>query len=183
MTITNSPAVTTKSSGYWYEHAYRPTAVDVLNLLRHYREEEKTMRAHIRSSMAMGETDLIALRYVMKCYKENLPVLQRDLAQLLRISSASTTILVDRLERSGHVRRVKHPQDRRATLIEPTVESDEEVRSTLDEMHQRMIAVTDGLSEAELETVATFLNDLINAIRTPSEHPSEKQETAAQSRG
>ncbi|MCF3687118.1 hypothetical protein L2E26_25080, partial [Salmonella enterica subsp. enterica serovar Weltevreden] len=53
------------TSGYWYTRGAREIEpVDVLNLLRRYREAERRMRARTRDSMGMGETHLSALRYL-----------------------------------------------------------------------------------------------------------------------
>jgi DNA-binding MarR family transcriptional regulator len=48
------------------------------------------------------------------------PLVQRELAALLRCSARHVTGLVDVLERQGFVARVAHPTDRRATLVELT---------------------------------------------------------------
>ncbi|MFK4641051.1 hypothetical protein ABIA52_003940 [Paenarthrobacter histidinolovorans] len=54
--------------GYWYELESRKQmgAVDVLNALRDYRTAEAEMRRRTRTSMGMGETDLLALRYLLE---------------------------------------------------------------------------------------------------------------------
>ena len=42
---------------------------------------------------------------------------QRELGQRLALTSGGVTVLVDRLERAGWVRREPHPADRRAVLL------------------------------------------------------------------
>lgn len=153
------------TSGYWYPDHHSPSSVDVLNLLRRYRTEEASMRARTRDSMGMGETDLLALRYVLKAQREGRSVLQRDIAKFLGISSASTTTLIDRLVKGHHVERTPHPTDRRATVIVATEESEREVRETLGDMHRRMVDVVDDLQPAELEVVARFLAGMIGAVQ------------------
>ncbi|MGC4895859.1 MarR family winged helix-turn-helix transcriptional regulator [Micromonospora sp. DT31] len=51
---------------------------------------------------------------------ESGPQRQADLADEFGTDSASMTRTVQRLERSGYVRRVPDPDDRRATRVEPT---------------------------------------------------------------
>ncbi len=122
----------TPSSGYWYSaDTTAPDPVDVLNLLRRYREAEHAMRVRTRDSMRMGETDLVALRHLLKASRSGEITRQRDLAKALGITAASASSLVDRLVRDGYVRRVPHPMDRRSVAIETTAKTDEEVRSTL----------------------------------------------------
>ncbi len=159
-----------RSSEYWYPEGHTPSAVDVLNLLRRYRTAETAMRARTRSSMHMNETDLLALRHLLRAQRHGELVRQRDLGQLLDISSASVTALVDRLEASGHVARQPHPSDRRSVIVVPTADTDREVRETLGDMHQRMIAVVDGLSDEQLEAVGIFLKGMVEAVEESSSH-------------
>lgn len=158
------------SSGYWYPEHGRPTSVDVLNLLRRYRAAEAAMRARTRSSMAMGETDLLALRLLLQAQRRGELLRQRDLGTALGLASPSVTALVDRLVRSGHVRREPHPDDRRATIVVPTTDTDHEVRATLGAMHQRMIDVVDGLDDHERRAVAGFFDRMIAAVEHVDDH-------------
>lgn len=156
------------SSEYWYPDGHTPSAVDVLNLLRRYRTAETAMRARTRSSMHMNETDLLALRHLLRAQQRGELVRQRDLSTLLDISSASVTALVDRLERSGHVERKPHPSDRRSVVVVATSDTDREVRETLGAMHQRMIAVVDGMTAEQLVAVGAFLSGMVHAVEESS---------------
>lgn len=160
----------TRGHEYWYPEGHTPTAIDVLNLLRRYRGAESAMRARTRASMHMNETDLLALRHLLRQQQRGELVRQRDLSQLLDISSASVTALVDRLEASGHVERRPHPSDRRAVVVVPTADTDREVRDTLGAMHQRMIAVVDGMTDEQLGAVAYFLAGMVHAVEESSTH-------------
>ncbi|GAA4063002.1 hypothetical protein GCM10022282_25600 [Agromyces indicus] len=141
----------------------------VLNALRDYRAAEAAMRRRTRSAMRMGETDLLAIRFLLKREGEGRTVSPKDLAAHLGISSASTTVLIDRLVRSGHVERRPHPTDRRALVIAPTIASDDEVRATLGEMHRRMIEVAEGLEAEQAGTVLYFLERMRDAVDSVSE--------------
>lgn len=152
-------------SGYWYpEPASSTSPVDVLNLLRQYREAERRMRLRTRDSMRMGETDLVALRHLLQAARAGRRMRQRDLASVLEISAASTSALVDRLIRDGYVQRVAHPEDRRSVVIEPTPKTDAEVRATLGEMHRKMLGAVESLSPVELAAVGKFLRALTRSV-------------------
>lgn len=159
------------SSGYWYPEHEVPSSVDLLNLLRRYRAAESSMRKRTRSSMGMGETDLLALRTLLQAQRRGDPMRQRDLAAALNLASPSVTALVDRLVKSGHVRREPHPEDRRATIVVPTTETDHEVRATLGPMHRRMIDVIDSMNDAERRAVARFLDEMSQAVERVDAHP------------
>ncbi|WP_405216567.1 MarR family winged helix-turn-helix transcriptional regulator [Agrococcus sp. Ld7] len=158
------------SSGYWYPEHEVPSSVEVLNLLRRYRAAESAMRKRTRSSMGMGETDLLALRRLLQAQRSGEVLRQRDLAAALQLASPSVTALVDRLVKSGHVRREPHPDDRRATIVVPTVETDDEVRATLGSMHRRMIDVIDGMDDDGRRAVASFLGAMSSAIEQIDVH-------------
>ncbi|WP_306233402.1 MarR family winged helix-turn-helix transcriptional regulator [Agrococcus beijingensis] len=164
------------SSGYWYAEDGQASGVDVLNLLRRYRAAEGAMRARTRSSMGMGETDLLALRLLLQAERRGVLVRQRDLGAELGLAAASVTALVDRLVKSGHVQREPHPEDRRATIVVPTTDTDDEVRATLGAMHRRMIDVVDTMDDGERSAVARFLARMALAIDQVDEH-AEPQAT------
>jgi DNA-binding MarR family transcriptional regulator len=152
-------------SGYWYgpdERLDPPTAV--LQALRGYRAAEVATRRSTRDSMGMGETDLLALRYLLRAQAAGERVGPKDLSRTLGITTASTTSLIDRLVGSGHVRREPHPTDRRSLVIVPTAATDSEVRETLGEMHRRMLAVAEELSAEESRVIVSFLRRMADAL-------------------
>lgn len=154
--------------GYWYtpdpEH---PRARDVLDAVRSYRATETQIRRRTQDSMGMNENDLLAMRYLMQARQAGGSLGPKDLSRLLGISTASTTALIDRLERGGYVQRRARPNDRRAWEIVPTETSDEEVRETVGDMHRRMMQAAAELSPAEAEVVIRFMNRLRDSLEEP----------------
>jgi DNA-binding MarR family transcriptional regulator len=162
-------------SGYWYGPKPRTVgAVDVLNGLRRYRKAETAMRRRTRASMRMGETDLLALQYLLRTTTGGTAVGPRDLSRYLGISSASTTVLIDRLVRSGHVMRHPHPTDRRALTLSTTATTDAEVRATLGKMHSRMLAAAEQLSPTEMQAVLRFLESMKDAVDVVDAHDEQE---------
>ncbi|UOQ61444.1 MarR family transcriptional regulator [Leucobacter rhizosphaerae] len=95
----------------------------VMRLLREIRsfgDAHDRMSGGMKHGMRMNTSDLAALRLIIIREEQGRPVSPREIASHLRISTASTTKLVDRLADSGHVRRAPHPTDRRARVIELT---------------------------------------------------------------
>ncbi len=161
---------TAAASGYWYgpdERLDPPTAV--LQALRGYRAAEVATRRSTRDSMGMGETDLLALRYLLRAEAAGERMGPKDLSRMLGITTASTTSLIDRLVGSGHVRREPHPTDRRSLVIVPTSVTDSEVRATLGEMHRRMLAVAEELSVEESRVIVSFLRRMTEALNDHTE--------------
>ena len=83
---------------------------------------------------------------------------QKNLAELLSITSASTVRLVDRLCRDGWAERIADPADRRIKRIAPTqkaVEAWGEMSFHAKEITTRAYA---GLSPEEIDAVKTILH-------------------------
>src|SRR6476620_778606 len=154
-----------EGSGYWYgPDGQLDYSAAVLKALRDYRAAETEIRRSTRDSMGMGETDILALRYLLRVQASGKQVVPKDLSRFLNITSASTTSLIDRLVASGHVRREPHPTDRRSVVVIATGESDKEVRETLGAMHRRMMSVAESLSAEEARIVVDFLQRMTNAL-------------------
>jgi DNA-binding MarR family transcriptional regulator len=134
--------------------------VKVLQAIRNWRESEQRMSLRSRNQMKLNETDMKALRYLVAAKNDGRVVTPGLLAEHLRISSASTTKLLDRLAAAGHVERAPHPNDRRALVVTITQDTHRQVRDTVGHMHARRFQVAAALSSAERETVAQFLNAL-----------------------
>jgi DNA-binding MarR family transcriptional regulator len=159
--------VVTGGSGYWYGDdgdAARRRAVEVLEAFRLYRAADTAMRRRTRDAMAMGENDLLTLRYLLKAEREGRIVQPAEIARYLGVSTASTTAIIDRLERSRHVQRTPHPTDRRAIVVVPTAETDHEVRRTLGAMHARMLEAVAGMSPEDAHVVLDCLSRMRAAV-------------------
>ena len=171
--------VVVDGSGYWYGEdadAARRRAVELLQAFRLYRAAEVAMRRRTRDSMAMGENDLLTLRYLLKAEREGRQVAPAELARYLGVSTASTTAIIDRLESSNHVRRGPHPRDRRMIVVTPTVETDDEVRRTLGAMHTRMLQAVIDMTPEETRVVMDCLarlRDAVDRVDPAADEPGE----------
>ena len=174
--IEEAPMSTTAhpdSAGYWYAlEDKRKNAVRVLNAMRDYRSAEVRMRRRSRDAMGMGENDMAALRYMLAAQAAGRTVSPTDLSKSLAISSASTTLLVDRLVKSGHATRAPHPTDRRGVIISSTATTDSEVHHTLGSMHQRMMAVAESMTAAETSAVLSFLESMHDVVELEESEPT-----------
>ena len=136
----------------------------VIEAMRTYRAAESAMQRRTQTSMGLGENDLLALRYVIRAAQAGRSIGPKELTQYLGISSASTTVLLDRLERAGQMRRENSPFDRRALILVPTATTAEEIRAALGEVPERMFEVADSLSPDEALIVIRFLDTMQSAL-------------------
>jgi DNA-binding MarR family transcriptional regulator len=150
---------------YWYsDDAERERSVAVLEAMRTYRAAESAMRRRTQISMGMGENDLLALRYLITAQQAGQSIGPKELTAYLGISSASTTVLLDRLERGGQMRREHSPFDRRALILVPTATTDEEVRAALGDVPERMVGVANRLNADQARVVIDFLRSMREAV-------------------
>lgn len=166
---------------YWYaDDDERTRSIEVLEAMRSYRAAEAAMEQRTQTSMKMGETDLSALRYLLRAQRDQRTVGPKELGGYLGISSASTTVLIDRLEKAGHLSRQPSPFDRRALILVPSASSDDEVREILGDMHERMVRIAQDLTPEEADVVVTFLTEMQDAVDS-IDAPTEAHEMASQS--
>lgn len=169
--MTNS--VPDAETHYWYsDEALRERSVAVLEAMRTYRAAESAMRRRTQISMGLGENDLLALRYLITAQQDSRAIGPKELTTYLGISSASTTVLLDRLERAGRVRRENSPFDRRALIIVPTATTDDEIRAALGEVPERMLEVANALDPQQAKVVVDFLRTMRSAVDEIDAQPS-----------
>src|SRR6185437_9428137 len=92
----------------------------LMRAVRNFGDAHDRMSGAMKRDMDMNVTDLAALRLLSMRADKGTPVTPAEIARHLRISTASTTKLLDRLSAAGHVERCPHPTDRRALIVELT---------------------------------------------------------------
>jgi DNA-binding MarR family transcriptional regulator len=85
------------------------------------------------------------------------------------ISSGGMTARIDRLEKAGHVRRVKHPTDRRGTLVALTDQGKSLIDKALPIHVQTERAILAALTEDEQKTLDRLLAKLLASSREGSD--------------
>jgi len=152
------------AASYWYADDDDARSTAVLEAMRSYRAAEIAMRRRTQHSMDMGENELLVLRFLARAKSRGELVTPIQLSRYLGITSASTTALLDRLAKSGHITRVPNPGDRRSILITASDLADEEIRHTLSEMHGRMMSVVREMSPHDRRVVVEFLDAMREAV-------------------
>lgn len=129
------------------------------------------VHAELAARVGVGVTDLLALDHTTSAPSQ-LGVV--ELANLLKIRSASATVLVDRLVARGHLERAPHITDGRRTSLHPTATAHQEVRAALQPLVRDLGEITDDLSPAEREVVLRVLHQVNAALRafTQASDPS-----------
>lgn len=155
--------VTTDTAGFWYQDS-RVDAVDVLNALRRYRTAESAAQRRAREALGIGENAMLALRVLVEAERAGRTVNAKDLAERLEITPASTSALVDRLVRSGHVERHADPDDRRGVILTATGTEIRRALAVIDELDARALEVAEHLPASEMAVVVDFLGAMSDVV-------------------
>lgn len=129
-----------------------------------YRSSEQDMRTRIRARMKMADNELTVLRHLVRAERVEQPITPSELARRLQFSTASMTALLDRLERSGHIRRATNPVDRRSLYILPTELAHHDVHAALGAMHERMLGAVVGMNAHDVTTMMGFLSRMQSVV-------------------
>ncbi len=149
----------------WIPQTERDELVrSTLEAVRAFSDSMDRMYAGMRGDMDMNTSDLAALRMLIIREQNGEVVKPHDLAKHLAISTASTTKLLDRLTRSGHLTRVPHPEDRRARIVVLTEAARREFYAHFAEKLRAMRASMESYSDAELSAIVRFLGDMERAM-------------------
>ncbi len=108
--------------------------------------------------MGVNVSDMTAILWL----SEHGPVGGAELARRLGISTAATTVLVDRLERAGHVERVRDTVDRRRVTLTETAEA----RAAALRAWLPAIQEIDEVSRSRSESERLFARDLLRRLTT-----------------
>jgi len=130
-----------------------PQADDLAGSLQRFGLQRDRMRAVLARRGGMSATGLDALEHL----EADGPLTQRDLGERLSLTSGAVTMLIDRLERAGWVRRRPHPGDRRYVLIELSPLAAANVPPGLAAYHAQVRALAAGVPAEQREAVAAFL--------------------------
>lgn len=141
----------------------RDQCVRVMEALREWQVAARTLSEASQHYMKLNESDMRAIRMLIRSQQQNRIVTPKDIAREVGISSASTTKLVDRLVAGGHVVRTPHPTDRRTTCLEVTEHTARSAHDTIGRQHARRFSAAAAMSAAERDVVIRFLTDLVEA--------------------
>jgi DNA-binding MarR family transcriptional regulator len=97
------------------------------------------------------------------------PQMMRALADELGLTPRNMTALVDGLEGERLVKRVAHPTDRRAILIELTPQGYDAAEESLEPRLKELGDLFDDLSTAEQKRLAATLTKLVDGLRQRSQ--------------
>lgn len=136
----------------------------LMKALSRLREIELAVSDASQKYMNLSAQDMRALHYLIVAKNRGEVVTPGMLAAHLKISAASTTKLLNRLENGAHIVRRVHPVDRRAFAIEVTPETERSANETVGRHQSRRFHAAARLTSEEREVVIRFLEDMAEEI-------------------
>jgi DNA-binding MarR family transcriptional regulator len=112
----------------------------------------------------LGRTDVRALVAIMDATRSGSALTAGALGAAVELSSASVTALVDRLERAGHVRRVRDAADRRRVVLEMTESAMAAGGAFFGGLQRDLVAAMERYSDDELAVVRRFLTEMTDVV-------------------
>jgi DNA-binding MarR family transcriptional regulator len=135
----------------------------VMAAYHRFRRADAASHRRVRAVTGMGENELRLVQYVLHAHRRGHDAKPTEIARHLGISSASTTALLDRLERGGSLERISHPTDRRSILIAPTPEAEAQLSETVEEYERLLERLSSELPPGDSAAIERFLDALSDA--------------------
>jgi len=152
----------------------------VMQALRRFEAAEAGMRERSARAMHVTENELLALRYVIRKQREGVPVKPTDVSHYLQIKTAAVTIMIDHLERAGHLVRMPHPSDRRSIVLQATPEAQARIEDIFGAVYHTMMGVARQLGEEDADHIVRFLDDVSTSLDgfVADQEPTLRRHTA-----
>lgn len=129
----------------------------LIDALRRVNVESDRFVEVFASAHGLHRTDMNAVVYIAAGADAGSPLSPGQLGARLRLSSAATTALLDRLEGVGHVVRERDPGDRRRVVIRTRAAGMRLAGEFFAPLGIALDGLMDRFDPAELETVRRFL--------------------------
>jgi DNA-binding MarR family transcriptional regulator len=143
--------------------------LQLVHQLRAISVELDLARGAFARANGLHDTDVRALICLLDADRAGIAATPGWLGGQLGLTSPSTTALLDRLERAGHVYRQPSPEDRRKVQIRVSDAAIDLGWTFFGPLLTGMMGAMRGFSSAELDTVERFLRDVAAVVRWPGE--------------
>ncbi len=137
---------------------------EVVLLLRRLSVELDAVGQRFAELHGLNRTDVRALVAIMDAARRGEALTAGRLGEAVDLRSASVTALVDRLEKVGHVRRVRDPEDRRRVGLEMSESAMTSGAEHFGGLARDLSAAMERYTEDELAVVRRWLEDMTAVV-------------------
>ncbi|ORT60592.1 MarR family transcriptional regulator [Streptomyces sp. CB03238] len=139
--------------------------MEIFHLLRAVTVEFGLRQAEFATRHGMHATDVRALICLLDAERAGTDATAGWLGAQLGLNSAGTTAVIDRLERLGHIARVRDERDRRRVLLTVEDRAKELGRAHFRPLIDGTVTLLRGLGEGEVDAVRRFLGGVRSLLR------------------
>ena len=139
-------------------------AQELALLLRRLTVELDAVGERFADLHGLNRSDVRALVAIMDAARQGRALTAGGLGDAVDLRSASVTALVDRVERVGHVRRVRDPDDRRRVSLEISDTAMAAGAEHFGGLQRDLVTAMSSYSADELAVVRRFLTEMTEVI-------------------
>lgn len=161
----------------------------IIDALRRYGTDSARLGHAFAELHRLQPADLRALVAIMSAEGNGTPLTAGQLREQLGLSSGGASLVIDRLEQAGHIRRARdHPADNRVVHLRYTDQGRATGMAFFGSLGDRAHAILDGFTEDELQVIARFITAMADSThqhvrelegRLPGVRPAIPEEAAA----
>ena len=138
----------------------------IIDALRRYGTDSARLGHAFAALHHLQAADLRALVGIMSAEGGGRPLTAGQLRDYLGLSSGGASLVIDRLEAAGHIRRVRdHPTDNRVVHLRYTKQGMATGLAFFGSLGQRTNALLDQLSAGELKIIKKFISAMADSMR------------------
>jgi len=138
----------------------------IIDALRRYGTDSGRIGHAFAELHRLQAADLRALVAIMSAEGNGTPLTAGQLREQLGLSSGGASLVIDRLEQAGHIRRARdHPADNRVVHLRYTDQGRATGLAFFGSLGDRTHAILDGFTEDELQVIARFITAMADSAR------------------
>ena len=138
----------------------------IIDALRRYGTESGRIGHAFAVLHQLQAADLRALVAIMSAEGKGAPLTAGQLREQLGLSSGGASLVIDRLEQAGHIRRSRdHPADNRVVHLRYTDQGKATGRAFFSSLGGRTHAILDDFTDDELQVIARFITAMADSTR------------------
>lgn len=136
----------------------------IIDALRRYGTDSSRLGHAFAELHQLQPADLRALVAIMSAEGNGAPLTAGQLREHLGLSSGGASLVIDRLERAGHIRRARdHPADNRVVHLRYTDQGRATGLAFFGSLGDRAHAIMNQFSDQDLQVIAAFITAMADS--------------------
>jgi DNA-binding MarR family transcriptional regulator len=139
---------------------------DIVDALRRYGTDSARLGHAFAALHQLQPADLRALVAIMSAEGNSTPLTAGQLREQLGLSAGGASLVIDRLQEAGHIRRARdHPTDNRVVHLRYTEQGMATGLAFFGSLGDRANSILGQFSPSELKTIHKFISAMADSMR------------------